>query len=113
MRWSIVAWKHIYTVLQVLNPNGGPSGCLGQNGSTIPPSKGQSNPFEEVYGRPPPTVMSCTPGDTALALLDTALQDRVQVLHHELPPITSAGNHRHVARTESRDFSPNHENLRD
>lgn len=31
----------------------------------------------------------------------------------ELHPITSAGNHRLEARTESRNFSPNHENLRD
>ncbi|XXG54190.1 hypothetical protein AAC387_Pa03g2137 [Persea americana] len=31
----------------------------------------------------------------------------------ELHPITSAGNHRHEARTESHEFSPNHENLRD
>lgn len=31
----------------------------------------------------------------------------------ELYPMTSAGSHRHDARTESRDFSPNHEDLRD
>lgn len=81
-RWLIIPLKCIFDVSQVINPPNAWNflAWVGYCYNTSYHSSLKATPFEAVYGRPPPCLLSYCPGSVSIDELDLTLQSHDEIL---------------------------------